>query len=209
MERYKRMALMAICVATALTVMAMMSQSGIAALESSSVEQFFQKAKKQYLQRNMELAAGEIQKAASFMKAESEKASDKGREALTVSSEELGKLAADVKSGTVKSKKRLEEAFARAHLALASEAHIRATESWAQKESARTGTFLDTAAIHLERSFSWAGRKAEAGTQRVMKKTKELALKLKAKGSFGADEVGKGIQEAGDEIEKFGKRVSP
>ena len=42
-----------------------------------------------------------------------------------------------------------------------------------------------------------------------MRKPEEIALKLKRKGRRITEEVGKGIQDAGKEIEKFGKKISP
>jgi hypothetical protein len=42
-----------------------------------------------------------------------------------------------------------------------------------------------------------------------VKKSDALALKLKQKGDLLADDVSRGLQEAGNEIEKFGKKISP
>jgi hypothetical protein len=121
----------------------------------------------------------------------------------------LEKLADDVKKGTVTSVKRMEETFARAYVALASDSHIKSTESWAKKEKAKAGDALDSANKYLERSFAWAGQKIETRTTEVMKKSQELSLKLKKKGSVVAEDVGKGLKDVGNEIEKFGKKISP
>ncbi|MEE9911014.1 MAG: hypothetical protein K4571_04750 [Deltaproteobacteria bacterium] len=175
---------------------------------SSSIEQTFQKAKQDYLQKNFDSAAGQIKKGADYMKAESAKASAKGKEALTASAEELDKLAADMKRGAVASEKKMEDAFARAYLALASNEHIKSTESWARKESAKAGAALESAGRNLEKSFAWAGQKVEKGTNDVLKKSEELSQKLKKKGGLIADDVSKGLKDAGNEIEKFGKKIS-
>ncbi len=42
-----------------------------------------------------------------------------------------------------------------------------------------------------------------------MRKSEEIALKLQRKGRLITEEVGRGIQDAGKEIEKFGKKISP
>ena len=184
--------------------------TAIAASESpSSIEQTFQKAKQDYLEKNMKSASEQIQKSASFMKAEAANASDKGKAALNASAKELEKLADDVKKGTVTSVKRMEEIFARAYVALAADSHIKSTESWAKKEKAKAGEALDSANQYLEYSFSWAGQKIETGTNNAMKKSRELSLKLKKKGSVVAEDVGKGLRDAGNEIEKFGKKIAP
>lgn len=193
-----------------LIVIGMMPWTAVAVSESqSSIEQTFQKAKQDYLDKNMNAAARQINKGAAYMREEAAKASDKGKEALTASAQELDKLADDMKKGAVTSKKRMEDAFARAHLALASNDHIQSTELWAKKEAAKAGTALESANKHLEKSIAWAGQKIEKGTNDVMKKSEEIALKLKKKGSLIADEVGKGLKDAGNEIEKLGEKISP
>lgn len=198
-----------VAVAT-LFVAVIFSTTVFAAAESqSSIEKTFQKAKQNYLDKNMNSAAQQIQKSASFMEAQAQKASDKGKEALNASAKELEKLADDVKKGTVTSMKRIEDTFARAYAALASESHIKSTESWAKKQAEKAGDALDSANKYLEHGFAWAGQKIEISTKETMKKSKELSLKLKKKGSVLAEDVGRGLKKAGDEIEKFGKKVSP
>ena len=189
---------------------AILPWTAVAASESqSSLEQTFQKAKQDYLDKNMSSAAQQIQKGAAYMKAEAAKASVKGKEALNASAKELEKLADDVKKGAVTSVKKIEDTFARAYIALASDSQIKSTELWAKKEAARAGDALDSATKYLERSFAWAGQKIETSTNDAMKKSKELSLKLKEKGSVVAEDVGKGLKDAGNEIEQFGKRISP
>ena len=205
-----RLNLFAVVVAFALIFAGILPWTAIAEPESqSSVEQTFQKAKQNYLEKNMNSAAEQIQKSASYMRAQAAKASDMGKEALNTSAKELEKLADDVKKGTVTSVKRMEETFARAYVALASDSHIKSTESWAKKEKAKAGDALDSANKYLERSFAWAGQKIETRTTEVMKKSQELSLKLKKKGSVVAEDVGKGLKDVGNEIEKFGKKISP
>lgn len=193
-----------------LFVAVIFSTTVFAAAESqSSIENTFQRAKQNYLDKNMNSAAQQIQKGASFIKTQAEKASDKGKEALNASAKELEKLADDVKNGTVTSVKKIEETFARAYAALAFESHIKSTESWAKKQTEKAGDALDSANKYLERGFVWAGQKIETGTKETMKKSKELSLKLKKKSSVLVEDVGKGLKNAGDEIEKFGKKISP
>lgn len=175
---------------------------------SSSIEQNFQKAKQDYLQKNMGSAAEHIKKGASYMKDEAAKASVKGKEAIAASAQELDELADDVKKGAVTSQKRMEDTFARAYLALASNDHIQSTESWAKKETAKAGAALESANRNLEKSIAWTGQKIEKGTRDAMKKSEALAVKLKQKGSLITEEVGKGLRDAGREIEDFGKRIS-
>lgn len=193
-----------------LIVAGIMPQAAIAVSESqSSIEQTFQKAKKDYLDKNLKSAAEQIQKASDYMKAEAEKASATGKEALTASAHELNKLSDDVKKGAVKSVKGLDDAFARAYHAMAADAHAKSMKAWAEKQSVKTGDALDSATKDLKHGLAWTGQKIEKGTKEVIRKSEELALKLKKKSSVVAEDVGKGLQKTGDEIEKFGKRVSP
>jgi hypothetical protein len=205
-----RLNIFSVVAAFTLIVAGILPTTAMAASESqSSIEQTFQKAKQNYLEKNMNSAVEQIQKSASYMKAKAAKASDEGKEALNTSAKELEKLADDVKKGTVTSVKRMEETFARAYVALASDSHIKSTESWAKKETVKAGDALDSANKYLERSFAWAGQKIETRTKEVMKKSQELSLKLKKKGSVVVEDVGKSMKDAGNEIEKFGKRISP
>jgi hypothetical protein len=177
-----RLNIFVVVAAFTLIVAGVLPTTVIAASESqSSIEQTFQKAKQNYMDKNMDSAARQIQKSALHMKAETAKASDKGKEALYKSTKELEKLADDVKKGTVTSVKRMEETFARAYVALAADAHIKSTELWAKKESAKAGDALDSANKYLKRSFAWAGQKIETKTKEAMKKSEELSLKLKGK----------------------------
>jgi hypothetical protein len=103
----------------------------------------------------------------------------------------------------------MEDAFARAYLALANDAHIQSTESWAKKKRVEAAAALETANRNLEKSIAWTGGKIEKGTNDGEKKSDALALKLKQKGDLLADDVSRGLQEAGNEIEKFGKKFLP
>ncbi len=192
-----------------LAVVAVIWLGNVAAESSSSIEQTFQKAKQNYLDKNMEAASTQIQKGAAYMKEQSEKASDSGKAALAASSRELEELAGDVKKGSVKSVKKMEDAFARAYLALAKDAHTQSAKSWAEKQGQKAGEGLEKASGYLERSFAWAGQKVEQGTRNVMQKSKDLSGKLKEKGRAVAEDVGKNLKETGNEIEKFGKKISP
>ena len=176
--------------------------------ESFSIEQTFEKAKQSYLEKNMDSAAEQIKKSVSYMKAQAEKASDKGKKALNESAKEMEKLADDVKKGAVTSVKRIEKTFARAYVALASDSHVKSTELWAKQEKEKTADALDSAVTYLERSFAWAGQKIETQTKEAMKQSKELSVNLKQKGSVLVEDVGKNLKNAGNEIEKFGKRIS-
>jgi len=180
-----------------------------AAESSSSIEQTFQKAKQNYLDKNMAAASAQIRKGADYVKEQSEKASDSGKAALASSAKELEELAGDVDKGSVKSVKKIEDTFARAYLALAKDAHTQSARSWADKQGQKAGESLEKASGYLERSFAWAGQKVDAGTRKVIKKSNDLSVKLREKGRVVAEDVGTRLKETGNEIEKFGKKIAP
>ena len=173
-----------------------------------SLEQSFQKARKDYLQKDMKAAADEVRKGAAYLKSEAASARDKGKEALTASYQELEKLAGEMEKGTVKTVKELEIAFARAYNALATNSNVQSMEAWTKKEFRKAGEKLESSVDQLEKGFAWAGQKAEAGTQKVIDDSKALSKKMKEGSSRASAEVGKAMKDLEDEIKTFGRKIS-
>jgi hypothetical protein len=157
----------------------------------------------------MKAAAFEIRKGAEVLKKEVGNATEEGKKVLTASMQELEKLANDVEKGTVKSEKKLKDAFARADHALAQHHYLKASESWVKKETKNTGNALKNAAQHLEQAAKWSGRKLEAGSSEVVKGAREVADKLIKGTKWVAEEVSKGIKDIGNEISKIGEKIKP
>jgi hypothetical protein len=134
------------------------AQSGAAEPVTTSLEQSFQKARHDFVQKDMPAAAQEIRKGVTYLKAEAAAAAGKGKTALTASSRELEKLAGDLEKGTVHYVKQIDMAFARAHRSLAENAHLKAAEAWTRGEIKNTAGYLETAAVSLKRAFAWAGQ---------------------------------------------------
>jgi len=173
-----------------------------------SIEQTFQKARKDYLQKDMKAAAAEVRKGAAYLKSEAAVAKGKGKEALTASYQELEKLAGELEKGTVKTVKEMEMAFARAYNALATNSHVKSAESWVKKEYKQAGNELEAAVGELEKGYIWAEQKAEAGTQKVIDDSKALSKKMKEGTSRASAEVGKAMKDLEDEIKTFGRKIS-
>jgi hypothetical protein len=110
--------------------------------------------------------------------------------------------------GKVRDAKELNQAFARANYALAQAHHRNASESWARKAVDATGYELKAAASDIEKALAWAGQKDEAGIADVINNTRLVARKLITGAGYGAEDVGKGIQALGHEIERFGTKVN-
>jgi hypothetical protein len=173
-----------------------------------SIEQTFQKARKDYLQKDMKAAADEVRKGAAYLKSEAAAATGKSKEALTASYRELEKLAGEMEKGTVRTVKEMEMAFARAYNALAANSHTKSAEAWAKKESKKAGDDLEAAAGELEKGYAWAGQKAEAGTQKVIDESKALSKKMKEGASQASAETGKAMKSLEDEIRTFGRKIA-
>jgi len=178
------------------------------AQSKGSIEQTFQKARKDYLQKDMKAAADEVRKGAAYLKSEAAAAKGKGKEALTASYRELEKLAGELEKGTVKTAKEMEMAFARAYNALATNSHVKSAESWAKKEYKKAGDELEAAVGEMEKGYAWAGQKAEAATQKVIRESKELSRELKAGASQATAKTEKGLKDMENEISALGRKIA-
>jgi hypothetical protein len=188
--------------------------TGTQAVEKSAPEvegtaSHFQKAHEFFLKKDMKSAASEIRKGAVVLKKEAGNATEEGKKVLTASIQELEKLANDVEKGTVRSEKKLKDAFARADHALAQHHYLKASESWAKKETKSTGNSLKAAAQYLEQAAKWSGQKLEAGASEVVKGARSAADKLVKGTKWVAEEVSKGIKDIGNEISKLGEKIKP
>lgn len=175
-------------------------------------EEHFHRAHEAFLKKELKKAAAHIRKGEAFLKLEAGRATEEGKKLMEESGHELAKLAEGVEHGTITSVKRLDEAFARAHQALAHHHHLKAKESWtnkAEQAAHKVGQDLQAAAVHFDQGLIWAGHKAEAAGAKAIKDTRLLAGKLIEGTGWVPAEVGKGIENVGEEIEKFGKKVAP
>ena len=172
-------------------------------------ESHFQRAHESFLKKDFGAAATEIRKAADFLKEEAGKATGEGKKALEASIHELGQLAKDVEKGAVTSEKKIKDTFARAEHALAKHNQLKASESWAKKETKETGHALKNATRHLKQAAKWSGHELEKGTIDVINGARLVAGKLIEGAGWGTEEVGKGITGIGNEISKLGKKIEP
>ncbi len=174
-------------------------------------EAHFHRAHEAFLKKDIKKAATHIRKGAAFLKLEAGRATEEGEKLMEASGHELAKLAEEVGQGTITSMKWLDEAFARAHHALARHHHLKAKESWtnrAEQSVRKVGEDLRAAAVHFHQGLIWAGHKAEAAGAKTIKGTRLLAGKMIKGADWMADEVGKGIEDIGKEIEKFREKIA-
>jgi len=169
----------------------------------------FHKAREDFLKKDYKATATEIRKGTSFLKLQTARATKEGKVLLMKSVHELENLAKDVEQGAVTSAKTLDEAFAKAHHALARHHYLKAMEYKAKGAGSKVGHALKAAATHLEHGLAWAGHKLEAATVAVIKDSRLFAGKLVEGTGWIGKEVGVLIEKIGGEIQKLGRLVEP
>jgi len=169
----------------------------------------FQKAHESFLEKDFKASAAGIRKGADFLRKEAESAGIQGKKTLAASAKELDKLADSVEKGAVKSDKKLKGAFSRAEHAVANNEYVKATDSWARKETKETGHALNSAAEHMEQAADWSGHKLKAGASKAIQVGREVSGKLVEGTRYVPEEVGKALKRMGDAISGFGKKILP
>ena len=173
----------------------------------SGVEKAFQDARENFLRKEYQKAAVEIDRGAAFLDKEAELATEARKKALIASARELDQLADRERKGAVHSVQELEQAFARAEHTLAGYYHSKALESWYGKAVPDAGRNLKAAAVHLENALNWAGQRLEAGGVQAIREGKEIGEKMEKGGGWVDSEVRKGIEDIGKEIDETGHKI--
>ena len=174
---------------------------------ATGLDKDLQQARESFLKKDLKASAAAIRKGAAYLKSLGEQAQEKGKQTFLTSQKEMENLADRVEKGAVKSVKEIDRIFARASHALARYHYQIAKESWAMKETARTGQELEAAGAHLESAVKQVGGKVESSAGPVIQDTRLLAGKLLQGAGWVNAEVEKGIKDLGVEIEKLGKIV--
>jgi hypothetical protein len=168
----------------------------------------FHEARQNFLAEEAKLAAEDIRKGAAFLRLEATREIQEENRALLASAEELEKLAQKVENGTVDSTKDLDEAFARAHEALAGSYISKASQAWAKKDTAQAGQYLKAAIFHLNNALAWSGRTLEASSRAAIKKARRVAENLIAGVEQDADEVHQALDAVKKERKKLNEALS-
>jgi hypothetical protein len=172
-------------------------------------ENRFHRAREYFFKDDMEAAAKEIRKAAVFLRLESGWATTEGKKGLFASALELDKLADEVQKGGVASVKELDDAFSRAHYALAKHYHLKASESKLKQAYKDLGRELKVAVKHLKHALLWSGDRIESAFKEMMKDVHMLEEKLMGDEKRDQEEAEKVIDSVGQEIERSRKKIEP
>lgn len=171
-------------------------------------ERHFHMASRYFARGDRTHAAAEIRVGAALLKLEAGRHDATNKAGLDAAAKHLDDVAAGVDKGTVKSPKQLNDAFARADLALARHYHDMAKASEAQDEHGKTGYWLQATADSVDDSARWSGHKlAEAGTATV-NGARSLGAKLEGGAQWTADKVKKSISDLGSAIDSLASNGS-
>lgn len=174
---------------------------------SEEPQHHFTEAVAAFAKKDYKNAAIEIRKATSFIRLEARRATGEAKLAIDNSVSDLDKLALSVEKGTVKDKKLMDKAFAKAEHALALGHRAKAAESWVIKDYNKVGYDLKAAAHGLESSASWIGGEAKAGSLAAVADTRALGDKLISGANWTRDEVAKGFESLGNGINALGHEI--
>jgi hypothetical protein len=167
-------------------------------------EHHFHMATRYFAHGDRTHAAAEIRAGAALVKLEAGRHDATNKMGLEDAAKHLDDLAAGVANGSVKSPKKLHDAFARADLALARHYHEMAEASTAQNESEKTGYWLEGAADSVDDAAQWSGHKLAAGRKATVNGARSLGASLASGAKWTADEVKKSVSDLGSEIESLG-----
>ncbi|GEM_PF-6151627 len=82
-----------------------------------------------------------------------------------------------------------------------------ATTTGKPAQNDKAGEEMKAGANHVARASDWSGNKLESEAKTVLKKASELSGKLIHGASLVPEEVGKGIESLGSEINRLGQKL--
>lgn len=152
-------------------------------------------------------AAAELRKAAAFMRVSARDAGDRVQTTLNSSVKELEALARRMEKGTVKAAADVDVATARAHHALAEYHNAKARQAWTAGEHHRAGRFWRSAATSLERATARTDAAFRKTTEGIVRESRLMSAKLVEGTETVTDEIGRGMESFGKQVELAGKRI--
>jgi hypothetical protein len=167
-------------------------------------EQHFHEASKYFAKNDNQNTAREIRSGAALLKREADRHNAPNKAGLQAAAVELDTLAAQVEKGQVSSANELDQVFARADVALARNSHQLAEAAIAQGNPKQAGGWLETTSDYVEDAASWSKQKLDTGESETLRGVCALGRKVKDGTYWSADEVKKGVDFLGGEVNKLG-----
>ncbi len=175
----------------------------------------FEAAKEAFARGESSRSAHYLRIATAFLRLESARATADGKPPLDASVFELQRLALAVENNQVRTVDMLQEAFARAHYALAGHHCIKSAHRCCQpsafgdkQQMNRVGHDLKAAANHLERGAFWAGGGLDEDTRKALSATQSSAEQLIQIREVPQGEVVQAIRSVRDKFQDVtGRRI--
>jgi hypothetical protein len=160
-----------------------------------------------FMKQDHALAAEEIRKGAAYLKLETLRAEDKGKEALDRSITELEGLADSLSRGEPHTLQDLTQAFGRTQQALAHHHYLKAMVLWTEQKLQLAGKELKKSVAHLERGITYVGREFLEESQDILAKTRDLAKNLWEKATVGKEETEMHMKRYEEHLLKLHERL--
>jgi hypothetical protein len=175
----------------------------------------FEAARDAFVRGENRQAAHNLRTASAFLRLEAARATADGKLAIDASVRELQRLAVAIDNNQVRAVEVLQQAFARAHYALAGHHCIKSAHRCCQpaafeneRSMNRIGHDLNAAATHLKRGALWAGSEPDTETLSALNTARFSAERLIRMGETQQDEVTRAIHSVRDNLEKFtGRKI--
>lgn len=170
----------------------------------------FEAARDAFLRGENKQAAHNLRTASAFLRLEAARATTDGKAMLEASVRELQRLAGAIESNQVRAVEALQQAFGRAHYALAGHHCIQSAHRCCQpaafkdqRAMNRVGHDLNAAAIHLRRGALWSDNEPDSETLDALNSSQSSAEQLMRTGQAPQHKVTRAIDAVHKKLEEF------
>jgi serine protease Do len=172
-----------------------------------ALDEYFQKAREDFLNNDLNGAATEIRNSTAYLKSAAYGFTGEAKASLLSMSSSNEKLASEIENGKMDSEKGLSVEFARVHQVLSKALYDRAVESMGKRDMSAAGKDLRDAAIALGDAVVWAGHDLEEKLNTAINEAKAVGEGLMGGASGGSSEVKSGIENLGKQIDSSGRKL--
>lgn len=170
-------------------------------------ERHFRQASSLFTEGDNHGAASEIRAGAALLSLEAGREGGDNASGLQSAAANLDDLAAKVERGDVASRAELNQAFARADLALAKHYRETADKALTNKEHANAGRLLKAAADSLDDAVGWTGQTPSSAQAQAWDQIHALQTKIRNGANWSYGEAKKGIGYLGTQIQYLGQQM--
>jgi hypothetical protein len=170
--------------------------------------QDFNSARQSFLDLDATEAATRIRQGAQRMRVTLAGIRDDSRQAMQDSITELESVARATEQRRVDSVKRLDEAFARAHYAIANQHFLAALRAREQMAQSRVGEELRWSAEHLQHGAQRIGLQLRQDEAAIIDRTRALSANIRAGVNVTTEEISQGVHALGQSMANFRDRIT-